>query len=132
MARIYICFRRGVNAMSQGQRRTRSIWNVGATITAPVRAAVGLPGQQEEIADNYTANGSGFLVIVYDNDKNTWDQVVTILQKATGCTLEEAEIETWEVDTLGKSVVHHGSQDECERAAGIIRTIGIRVEVVED
>ncbi|MCW3052366.1 MAG: Clp protease adaptor protein [Chthonomonadales bacterium] len=132
MARTYICFRWGVNAMSQGQKRGSSIWNAGMKISTPVRSAVGLPGQQEDIADNYTANGSGFLVIVYDNDKNTWDQVVTILQKATGCTLEEAEIETWEVDNLGKSVVHHGSQEECERAAGIIRTIGIRVEVVED
>ena len=77
------------------------------------------------------STGDGYLVIVYDNDKNTWDEVTTILQKATGCTLEEAEIETWEVDNLGKSVVHHGSRPECERAAGIIRTIGIRVEVVE-
>lgn len=132
MARIYICFRWGVNAMSQGQRREKTVQRVRSMAGMPVRGAVGLPGQQEEIADNYTASGSGFLVIVYDNDKNTWDQVVTILQKATGCTLEEAEIETWEVDNLGKSVVHHGSQEECERAAGIIRTIGIRVEVVED
>lgn len=52
--------------------------------------------------------------------------------KATGCTVEEAHIETWEVDNLGKSVVHHGSKEECDRAAGIIRTIGIRVEVVEE
>ena len=49
-----------------------------------------------------------------------------------GCTEEEAYIETWEVDNLGKSVVHHGSHEECDRAAGIIRTIGIRVEVVEE
>jgi hypothetical protein len=28
--------------------------------------------------------------------------------------------------------VHHGGREECERAAGIIRTIGIRVEVVEE
>ena len=118
--------------MSQGQGREGSVGSGETAMRTPERAAVGLPGQQEEIADNHTANGSGFLVIVYDNDKNTWDQVVTILQKATGCTLEEAEIETWEVDNLGKSVVHHGSQDECERAAGIIRSIGIRVEVVED
>ena len=52
--------------------------------------------------------------------------------QATACTLEEAEIETWEVDHLGKSVVHHGGQEECQRVAGIIRTIGIRVEVVEE
>lgn len=99
-------------------------------IVAPERVPVVIPDQEEEI-DN-TGMGSGFIVIVYDNDYNTWDEVTMILQKATGCTLEEAEIETWEVDNLGKSVVHHGSKEECQRAAGIIRTIGIRVEVVEE
>jgi ATP-dependent Clp protease adapter protein ClpS len=93
-------------------------------------ATVVLPEQQDRVDE--LQGGSGYLVIVYDNDKNTWDEVTTILQKATGCTLEEAEIETWEVDNLGKSVVHHGGQEECNTAAGVIRTIGIRVEVVEE
>src|SRR5207248_3602763 len=69
------------------------------------------------------------IVIVFDNDFNTWDEVITILQKATGCSLEEAENETWEVHNLGRSVVHHGGRDECHRAATIIRTIGIKVTV---
>jgi len=93
-------------------------------------APVDLPEQKDRLEER--VGGSGWIVIVYDNDKNTWDEVVMILQKATGCTQQEAEIETWEVDNLGKSVVHHGGQEECNRAAGIIRTIGIRVEVVEE
>lgn len=93
-------------------------------------SSIGLPEQKDQIDERQ--GGEGYIVIVYDNDKNTWDEVTTILQKATGCTLEEAEIETWEVDNLGKSVVHHGGKEECDRAAGIIRTIGIRVEVVEE
>lgn len=106
---------------------------IDAIMTAlPISAEVGLPDQEEVVSDRNTSGGDGYLVIVYDNDKNTWDQVITILQKATGCTLEEAEIETWEVDNLGKSVVHHAGEEECNRVAGIIRTIGIRVEVVED
>ena len=71
-------------------------------------------------------------MIVYDNDVNTYAEVIHILQLATACTLEEAEIEAWEVDNLGKSVVHHGAKEECERAAGIIRQIGIRVEVTQE
>lgn len=98
--------------------------------TAPERTTTILPDLEENIRD--VGGSEGFIVIVYDNDHNTVDQVIMILQKATGCTLEEAEIETWEVHHLGKSVVHHGSQEECERVAGIIRTIGIRVEVVEE
>lgn len=97
---------------------------------APERTTTILPDLDDRRMDDQI--GSGYIVIVYDNDKNTYDQVIGILMKATACTLEEAEIETWEVDNLGKSVVHHGSQQECERAGSIIRTIGIRVEVVEE
>ncbi len=89
-----------------------------------------LPGLDKRLDERQQSGGC--LVIVFDNNKNTWDEVVLILQKATGCDLEEAEMETWEVDNLGKSVVHHAGKEDCERAAEIIRTIGIRVEVVED
>ena len=44
-------------------------------------------------------------------------------------TEQEAEIETWEVDHLGKSVVHIADKEECETVARIIRQIGIEVEV---
>ena len=70
-----------------------------------------------------------YLVIVFNNEVNTYEEVTSILQKATGCTLEEAEMETWEIDHTGRSIVHHGEQAECERAAAIIATIGIRVAV---
>ena len=89
-----------------------------------------LPGF--DIDEMHTGNGEGYLVVVYNNEKNTYDEVVMILQKATHCSLEEAKMETWEVDHLGKSVVHMGGRDICEQAASIIRTIGIHVEVVEE
>jgi ATP-dependent Clp protease adapter protein ClpS len=72
---------------------------------------------------------SDYIVIVFNNDTNTVDEVIGILQKATGCSLEEAQMETWEVHFTGRSVVHHGDRAECERAANIIATIGIRVAV---
>ena len=76
--------------------------------------------------------GSGWIVTVFDNEHNTVDQVIGILMQATDCTQDEAEMETWEIHYLGRSVVHHGGQEECERAAGIIRSIGIRVTVTEE
>jgi ATP-dependent Clp protease adapter protein ClpS len=82
-----------------------------------------------ELLDDLGANSGEWLVTVFDNDKNTFDQVIMILQKATGCPLEEAELETWEVHHLGKSIVHHADQPECERVASVISTIGIKVSV---
>jgi ATP-dependent Clp protease adapter protein ClpS len=72
---------------------------------------------------------SDYIVIVFNNETNTVDEVIGILQKATGCSREEAQMETWEVHFTGRSVVHHGDRAECERAAAIIATIGIRVAV---
>ena len=70
-----------------------------------------------------------WMVVVYNNDHNTYDEVMMILMIATHCTVDEAEIETWEVDHLGKSCVHFADKDECETVARIIRQIGIEVEV---
>src|SRR4051812_11808958 len=102
-----------------GNRPPRSE-GVQAT-SAPERTTTILPDLEDDI--RHIGGGDGFIVIVYDNDTNTPEEVIMILLQATGCSLEEAQMETWEVHHLGKSVVHHGSREECERAAGIIRTI---------
>ena len=70
-----------------------------------------------------------WLVIVYNNEVNTYDEVMFILMVATHCSVEEAEIETWEIDHLGKSNVHFADKEECEQVARVIRQIGIQVEV---
>jgi ATP-dependent Clp protease adapter protein ClpS len=82
-----------------------------------------------ELLDDASSTSGDWIVIVFDNDVNTWDEVIMILQRATACSLEEAQMETWEVHHLGRSIVHHGDREECERAGGVIRTIGIRVEI---
>ncbi len=100
-----------------------------ATTSVPERVSPALPEIEEDLEDQLIG---GYVVIVYDNDYNTINEVVLILQKATGCSLDEATMETWEVHHLGKSVVHHGEEEECRRVAGIIGTIGIRVEVRQE
>lgn len=82
--------------------------------------------------DEGTTGSGGHVVVVYDNDLNSVDEVIEILILATDCSTEEAEIETWEVHHLGKSVVHHAEREECQEIASVIRTIGIKVEVREE
>jgi ATP-dependent Clp protease adaptor protein ClpS len=74
----------------------------------------------------------GWLVRVFNNETNTYEEVITILMLATGCDVEEAYIETWEIDHLGQSVVHIADKTECEEVAKVIAKIGIRTEVEED
>jgi hypothetical protein len=88
--------------------------------------------EEEQTSRGGTGSGDGWMVTVYNNDHNTYDEVATVLMVATGCSLEEAEIETWEIDHLGKSNVHFAGEQECRDVAGIIATIGIKVEVSQE
>lgn len=85
--------------------------------------------ERESTAQESAAHEENWMVIVFDNDFTPYLSVVQILMQATGCSLEEASIETWEVHNLGKSTVHYASEKECERVAATIRSIGIEVEV---
>jgi ATP-dependent Clp protease adapter protein ClpS len=92
---------------------------------------MGSPGVIElpELKTPGHGTGEHWIVTVFDNDINTVDEVLTILMIATQCSADEAYMETWEIHNLGKSVVHHGSEDECWDVARIVAQIGIRVEV---
>jgi hypothetical protein len=97
-----------------------------------VERLAGLPAIIERPEVEQLDTGSGgetWIVTVFNNEVNTWQEVITILMVATGCSFEEAHIETWEIDQLGKSVVHHGEEGECVDVASVIAEIGIRVEV---
>jgi ATP-dependent Clp protease adapter protein ClpS len=85
--------------------------------------------ERPKVDDASTASGPHYIVTVFDNDHNTVEEVTLILLVATSCTLDEAEMETWEIHHLGRSVVHHGPEDECRAAAEVIATIGIKVVV---
>jgi ATP-dependent Clp protease adapter protein ClpS len=70
-------------------------------------------------------------VIIFNNDTNSFDEVIYILRLATGCSPEEAAMETWEAHHRGQAYVHFADRDECERVAAIIRSIGVRTVVEE-
>lgn len=107
---------------------------MGRLIEAPSamvsNAGVETP-ELEQLQLDCTSRGE-WIVTVFDNDFNTYAEVMTVLMIATQCSPEEAHIETWEVDHLGKSVVHQAHEDECHQVAATIATIGIRVEVSTD
>lgn len=71
----------------------------------------------------------GWGVTVFNNDTNTYEEVIIVLMAATGCNSEEAYIEAWEIDHYGQCLVHRGSEEVCKAAAKVIAGIGIRVEV---
>ncbi len=97
--------------------------------TIELPGTLDLPGLNEwdDIRERADIQGP-WIVILYDCDCHTFDQVETILQKATGCSLEKAEAIAIEVHTTGRAICFSGSQEECERVAKIIASIRLQVE----
>lgn len=90
-----------------------------------------LPERTEEYTperDRTGGNASPYIVIVYNDDWHTFDEVEQQLMKATGCTAEKAGALAYEIDGRGRAVVFGGQQEECERAANVLREIRLQVE----
>ncbi len=68
-------------------------------------------------------------VILYNDDIHTFDEVILQVQKATGCSTLEATRITMEAHFKGKAVAFTGDFAECHRVAGVLREIGLIVEI---
>lgn len=80
-----------------------------------------------------TGTGGGrWMVVIHNNDSNSMDEVIDIVMSATGCDVQEAAIEVWEAHTYGKAPVHFASRTECEDAASVISSIGVKTEVTPE
>ncbi len=72
------------------------------------------------------------MVVIYNNDVTPIDIVIAVLVRATGCDTQEAMIEAWEAHHLGKAPVHFAARDECDKAAAIIDSVGVKTEVAPE
>ena len=77
------------------------------------------------------SNGYNFALKVLNNEVATWDQIISVLMRATKCEEEEAHTETWEIHNFGSCLVHFGSKESLEGMADIIRTHA-ECEIIED
>lgn len=74
--------------------------------------------------------GTGrWMVVLYNDDHTPYEMVVIVLMRATKCSVDEAQTETWEAHHFGKAPVHFAAKGECEQAATIISSIGVKTEV---
>ncbi len=81
-----------------------------------------------EIAESESIVGR-WMVVLYNDEVHTLDEVITILMLATACDVDEAAIETWEAHNFGKAPVHFATKEECEGAAAVISSIGLKTTV---
>lgn len=90
---------------------------------------LGMPGLDEltDIRDGFDLTGP-WIVILYNDDWHSFDDVIAILQKATGCSYDDGEMIAWRVHTEGRAICFSGTKEECDRVAAIIATVRLQVE----
>ena len=71
----------------------------------------------------------GYRVILYNDDWHAMDEVVFQIQKATGCSLEKAEMHTIEAHVTGRTIVFRGERERCRQVASVLREIRLQCEV---
>jgi ATP-dependent Clp protease adapter protein ClpS len=92
-------------------------------------SVVDLPDVVTEKALQSKLPGDGdWIVILYNCDCHTFDDVIEVLQRATGCTEDVAEFLAYKVHLDGRAIVFRSNREKCERVAGIIGSVGLQVE----
>jgi len=82
-----------------------------------------------EIIEGHTGYRGRYMTVIFNNETNTFEEVMETIMYATACSIEEAYCETWEAHTFGSAAVHFGSQEVCSAVASIISQIGVKTEV---
>ncbi|MBU3698744.1 MAG: ATP-dependent Clp protease adaptor ClpS [Candidatus Kapabacteria bacterium] len=68
-------------------------------------------------------------VILFNDEVHTFDEVIIQIMKATGCTLDRAELLTLEVHHSGKAMVYEGGFPPCLRVSSILEEIGLVTQI---
>ena len=68
-------------------------------------------------------------VILYNDEIHTFDEVISQLIKATGCSSSQAEKTAWQVHLEGKAVAYEGEFEACFRVQGVLREIQLVTEI---
>jgi ATP-dependent Clp protease adaptor protein ClpS len=88
-----------------------------------------IPGPEDwEMVDRSSQLDQPFIVILYNCECHTFDEVILQMQKATGCSIERAKQVADEVHNSGRAIAFSGTLDACERVAVILRQIRLQVE----
>jgi len=83
-----------------------------------------LPELDEEIDVGLSAR-----VILFNDEEHTFDEVISQIMRATGCTPEHAEALTIEVHTRGKAMVYDGSMNACLKVSAILEEISLHTQI---
>lgn len=75
------------------------------------------------------SGGSGYRVILYDDDHHGQDEVAAQLQKATEYSMLKCWAIMMEAHSKGRAICYHGTREKCHQVAKVLREIRLQCEV---
>lgn len=69
------------------------------------------------------------VVVLFNDEQHTFEEVIHQIMKATGCDSTKAEALTFEVHNTGQAAVFEGSMTECLRVSGILEEISLHTQI---
>jgi ATP-dependent Clp protease adapter protein ClpS len=69
------------------------------------------------------------MVILFNDEVHAFDEVITQVQKATGCSSSEAFQITYAAHSHGQAVAFVGDEPQCAQVATVLREINLHVEL---
>jgi ATP-dependent Clp protease adapter protein ClpS len=68
-------------------------------------------------------------VILFNDEVHTFEEVISQIIKATGCSTSLAESLTWEVHSAGKATVFEGEMTKCVQVSAILEEIELMTQI---
>ncbi len=81
-----------------------------------------------EISDEVNSKLS-YRVILFNDEWHTFDEVITQLIKALGCSYDKASALTLKVHLNGKAVVYEGDLPQCLKISSVLEEIALKTQV---
>ena len=68
-------------------------------------------------------------VILFNDEEHTFEEVISQLIRATGCSLATARSLTTEVHSRGKAMVYEGEVGSCLKVSSILEEIELNTQI---
>jgi len=86
-------------------------------------------GQEDPDFDTEVAIATPIRVLLFNDHEHSFDEVITQIVVATGCSYTIAEALTYEVHHTGKAMVFEGDLGDCLRVSTVLEEISLHTQL---
>jgi len=69
-------------------------------------------------------------VVLYNDDRHTFDEVILQIIKAVNCSFDEARNKAFEVHVKGKAMIFNGRFKDCLRVSSVLEEVALHTQII--